>query len=287
MIYIEHVLKRVQKFIMQHSKGKSNRKGLQVPPKGSKGWLITCDIHKDQLAIKQITGVLNHLADPIEENQETTEGEGEKKPMSLEEELAELNKKGAKKQRWVPYVSEVQGNIFIRFCYDQDDPFELLDRYFNEVRANRKTLSDRISKIFPIMASGFPDTEESLPILGDLIKKTFPTDETIVYKVIINRKHNQKTETHDELNDKILKLVGPPHKPTFKQAKWGILWHLVGRNLYMSVIPKWGEWCECSIAKFCASLIKQANEEKQEKKEEKIEERKEEEKNEENEEKKE
>ena len=250
-----------------HSKGKGNRKGLQVPPKGSKGWLITCDIHKDQLAIKQITGVLNHLADPIEETEETAADEGEKKPMSLEEELAELNKKGAKKQRWVPYVSEVQGNIFIRFCNDHDDPFVLLERYFNEVRANKKSLSDRISKIFPIMASGFPDTEESLPVLGELIKKTFPTDETVVYKVIINRKHNQKTETHDELNDKILKLVGPPHKPTFKQAKWGILWHLVGRNLYMSVIPKWGEWCECSIAKFCASLIQQANDEKQKKEE--------------------
>ena len=243
---------------------KGNRKGLQVPPKGSKGWLITCDLHKDQQAVKQITGVLNHLADPIEDIKPSIEKGEEKKPMSLEEELAALKQDGSKKQRWIPYVSEVQGNIFIRFAYEQDDPFELLDRYFNEVRANRKTLSDRVSKIYPIMSSTFPKTEEALPILDELIKKTFPSDETIVYKVIINRKHNEKTETHDELNDKILKLVGQPHKPTYKAAKWGILWHLVGRNLYLSVIPKWGEWCECNIGKFCANLIKQANEEKQE-----------------------
>ena len=246
---------------------KGNRKGIQVPPKGSKGWLITCDIHRDQLATKQITGVLNHFADPIEEQNNDKE-ETEKKPASLEEELAEISKTTTtKKQRWVPYVSEVQGNVFIRFTYEQDDPFVLLGRYFDEVRATKKTLSDRISKIYPIMASGFPNTEESLPVLDELIKKTFPKDEAVVYKIIINRKHNEKTETHDELNEKILKLIGPPHKPTYKEAKWAVLWHLLGRNLYMSVVPQWGEWCECNIAKFCSSLLKKESEETEKPKE--------------------
>lgn len=236
---------------------KPNKKGIQVPPKGSKGWLITCDIKKDQQAVKQITGVLNHLADPIEEEEKAGE---EKKEMSLEEELAALAKTEPKKKRWVAYTSEVQGNVFIRFTNDHDDPFELLQRYFDEVKETKKTLSDKISKIYPIQASGFPKSDESLPILKELIDNSFKADEPVVYEIAINRKHCEKQESHDELNDKILKLVGPPHKPAFKNAQWGVIWHSLGRNLYMSVVPKWGEWAQCNIAKFCANLLKPAEE---------------------------
>lgn len=238
-------------------KQKGNRKNLAVPPKGSKGWLFTCDINRDQQATRQITDVLNRLADPLKEEEEQAEPEEEK---TLEQELAELKKPATRKQRWLPYVSEVNGNVFIRFTYSQDDPFVLLERYFNEVKERKGTLTNKVSKIYPIMYSGFPESSESLPILQELINKTFSADKPVTYEVFLDRKHRgeESGETHDELNNKIVKLVGQPHRPQYRKADWAVLWQSLGRNLYLSVIPKWSEWCSCNIAKYCASLLKPA-----------------------------
>ncbi|EAY17558.1 hypothetical protein TVAG_453860 [Trichomonas vaginalis G3] len=236
---------------------KGNRKNLAVPPKGSKGWLFTCDINRDQQATRQVIDVLNQLADPLTEGEAEEEQQEEK---TLEQELADLKKPNQKQQRWIPYVSEVNGNVFIRFTQKQDDPFVLLERYFEEVRKRKGTLTNKVSKIYPIMYSGFPLSSESLPILQELVNKTFNAEKPVTYEVFLDRKHRgeESGETHDELNNKIVKLVGAPHKPIYRKAEWAVLWQSLGRNLYLSVIPKWSEWCSCNIAKFCASLLKPA-----------------------------
>lgn len=222
-------------------------KGLAVPPKGSRGVLVTCEPGRTNQAVQQVLRMLETLSDPIEAPQ---------KELTIEEELEQM-KDSNTKSRFVSYVSEVAGNFFIRFTEEQDDPFVILEKLYQLLRETKSNTMKHVVKIFPIMASGFPNADESLPVLQTLIPSLFTAEQALNYEVVIHRKHkgDGQKESHDELNKKIVDMVGQPHKPSYHGADHAVMWMSLGRNLYMSVIPKWKEWCNCNIPKFCAQLV--------------------------------
>lgn len=249
--------------------------GISIPPKGSHGILVTCDIRFVNKAVDQVMKFLNSIVDPLPTTEEENSNvvEEPQKELSLEEELAQLknpNKKSGdnqpkKKPRFTTYISEVNGNFFIRFTQDIDDPFVILDKYFEMVKEAGESQTPRVTRLYPIQASGFPSTEESIPVITQLIKDYFKPDHPVKYEVAIERKHkgNGQNETHDELNQKIVSIVGQPHKPSYHEGDVGVLWLSLGRNLYMSVIPKWKEWCGCNVPKFAAKCVQKNDAEKE------------------------
>jgi hypothetical protein len=86
-------------------------------------------------------------------------------------------------------VSEVAGNIFIRFVDEQDDPFAVVERYFQSIRESRRSVTTHVTRLYPILASGFPDSEDSLPVLQALLPRLFTVDEPITHEIVIQRKH--------------------------------------------------------------------------------------------------
>lgn len=224
-------------------------KPLVVPPKGSRGLLVTCEPGRVNKAVQQVMRMLEMLADPIE----TAPPE---KELTIEEELAQM-KDSSQHTRFMSYVSDVSGNFFIRFTEEQDDPFALLEKFYASLRLTGSNTMTHVIRLYPIMASGFPSTEESLPVLQTLIPTLFTPEKELTYEVVIQRKHkgDGQKETHDELNKMIVDMVGQPHKPSYHGSDHAVLWMSLGRNLYMSVIPKWKEWCNCNVPKFCAQMI--------------------------------
>ena len=232
-------------------KGNKKNIDLSVPPKGSKGLLITCDINKLNQAKNQIMNLLERFSTNIEvEIEEKT----------LEEEIKEL--KNQNKNRFIPYISSVFGNFFIRFVNEKDDPFEILQLYFDELKRTKNSLTTKIIKIIPILYTGFPNPEESLPILQNIINNYYNNEISETYEVFLHRKHYQKetSDSHDILNKKILQLIPSNNKAVYHNAKSAIVWVALGRNLFLSVIPKWNEWCSCNIPKFCQTLNIKINE---------------------------
>lgn len=235
---------------------------IQSPPKGSRGILVTCDVGAVQKAVDQVLKFLNSIADPLPstEGEQSNSTDEPKKELSLEEELAQLknpNKKSNENQprkRFTTFISEVNGNFFIRFTQDFDDPFVFIEKYFNMIKETGQSQTPKVIRMYPIQASGFPSTEESIPLLTPLITNFFKPDNQVKYEVVIQRKHkgNGQGETHEELNQKIIDIVGQPHKPSYHDGDVGILWMSLGRNLYLSVIPKWKEWLGCNVPKFAA-----------------------------------
>jgi hypothetical protein len=224
---------------------KKGAKTLSIPPKGSRGLLVTCEVSRSNQAVQQVLRVCESFAPALEAPHE----------LSLEEELAEI-KNPSVKTRFVPYMSEVSGNFFIRFTDDRDDPFVVLEGYFQSIAETGQSTTTHVIRIYPISISGFPNSEESLPLLTELLPKVFTSDSAINYEVVIQRKHkgDGQKESHEELNATIVKLVGPPHHAVFHEADVAVLWLSVGRNLYLGVVPKWKEWSGCNIPKFCASV---------------------------------
>jgi hypothetical protein len=224
---------------------KKPAKTLNVPPKGSRGLLVTCEVNKSNQAVQQVLRVCEAFAPPLEAPRE----------LSLEEELAEI-KNPSVKARFVPYMSEVSGNFFVRFTDDRDDPFVVLDKYFQSITETAQSTTTHVSRIYPIVTSGFPNSEESLPVLNEVLPRFFTPGSEISYEVVIQRKHkgDGQKESHEELNARIVQLIGAPHRPAFHGADVGVLWMSLGRNLYMGVVPKWKEWCGCNIPKFCAGV---------------------------------
>jgi hypothetical protein len=224
---------------------KKPAKTLSVPPKGSRGLLVTCDVNKSHQALQQVLRVCESFAPALEAPHE----------LSLEEELAEI-KNPSVKTRFVPYMSEVSGNFFIRFADDRDDPYVVLEGYFKSITETGQSTTTHVIRIYPIVGSGFPNSEESLPLLAEILPKVFTPDSELHYEVVIQRKHKGEGqgETHEEINAKIVKLVGRPHHAVFHGADVAVLWMSVGRNLYLGVVPKWKEWAGCNIPKFCASV---------------------------------
>ncbi|KAH0792102.1 THUMP domain-containing protein 1 isoform X1 [Histomonas meleagridis] len=227
---------------------------LQVPPKGSKGVLITSDIHSINRGMHEAISVLERFSDPLpEEEQQQQETPAEE---SLESELAALrSQQKTQKARFVPYISEVTGNCFIRFTVEQDDPNEIVRRYFNYISQNCESLTKHVVRMYPILASAFPNSDESLPILAELLPKMFTPEKQIQYEIVIQRKHkgDGQKETHDELNQKIMNLVGQ-HRAVYHNGDSAILWISLGRNLYIGLVPDWKELCGCNVPKFCARV---------------------------------
>ena len=143
----------------------------------------------------------------------------------------------------------------MRFSNDKDDPFVVMEKYFAELKETKQSLTPKVTRIYPILYSGFPSSEESLPIMQELVSKAFSPEKPLTYEVVLHRKHcgNSYTESHDEMNKKILQIIGPPHKAVYHHGEAGVIWHSLGRNLYLSIIPKWSEWCQCNIPKFCSN----------------------------------
>lgn len=213
---------------------------------------MTCEPHRSNQAVKQVMALCEDLAGPLEDIEAAQEPV---KELSLDEELQEM-KASKKKSRFVSYISDVAGNVFIRFVDERDDPFAVMEKMFNGIREVKKSTIPHVVRLFPILASGFPNTEESVPMLAELLPKMFTPEKQLAYEVVITRKHkgDGQKESHDELNAKIVALVGPPHTPTYRGSEAAVLWISLGRNLYMSVVPKWREWCGCNVPKFCAAL---------------------------------
>jgi hypothetical protein len=223
-----------------HKKGKfPTKKGkkLSVPPKGSCGLIVTCDpIHTNQ-AVEQVVQLCCTYTEHGDEDEDQ------------------------QTSRFIPYLSEVPGNFFVRFAGGKDDPFTVLSKYFDALKETGRSTTIYVVRLYPIRLSGFPSSEESLPLLGELTSQIFKPDHAVVYEVLIQRKHKGEKETHEELNKKIVELVGAPHKPVFHGADTAILWISLGRNLYMSVVDgKWKEWCGCNVPKFCAKVNMAKNE---------------------------
>jgi hypothetical protein len=229
-------------------KGENKGKGSLVPPRGSHGLLVTCEPHQSQVAVEQTL----KLCESFLPAQAARAGAEE---LSLEEELAQV-RGVSRKSRFIPYVSDVGGNIFIRFVDEQDDPFAVVERYFQSIRESRRSETTHVTRLYPILASGFPDSEESLPVLQALLPRFFTGDEPVTYEIVIQRKHkgDGQKESHDELNKRIMESVGPPHRAMYHGGDSAVLWLSLGRNLYMSVVPRWKEWCFCNVPKFCAHL---------------------------------
>lgn len=221
-------------------------KNLAVPPKGSRGILFTCEAGRTNRATQQVIRM-------CEEYCEAPAPPAEK--LSLEEELEQM-KNPKEKTRFISYVSDVPGNVFIRFTDEKDDPFVVLTKLFESVREDGTNPLPNVVRIYPILASGFPRSDESLPILQALIPTLFTPEIERGYEVVIQRKHkgDGQKETHDELNKKIVDMVGEPHKPRYHGSDCAVLWLSLGRNLYMSVLSQWKEWCGCNLPKFCAQL---------------------------------
>ena len=240
--------------------------GIKIPPKGSHGILVTCDVNAVHKAVDQVMKFLDSIVDPLPTTDEegSSVAEQPQKELSLEEELALVQnpKKGGdnqtkKKARFVTYISEVNGNFFIRFTQDFDDPFAILDKYYGIVKETGKSPTPKVIRLYPIQSSGFPSTEESLPLLTPLITNFFKSDTPTKYEIVISRKHkgNGQGETHEELNQKILNIVGQPHIPSYHDGDAGVLWMSLGRNLYLSVVPRWKEWCGCNVPKYAAKCV--------------------------------
>ena len=217
------------------------------PPKHSKGILITCDIHEIRRAVSQILNLLNTLLPEEKTSHETTENAED----SFESELLELQNGTPKSsKRFQEFISEVNGNVFIRFTREEDDPLEFVEAYFNRLKETKQTETDKIVRVFPIQASGCPSDEDSLELLDKFIPVLFHENNPLTYEVFITRKHKGSCISHDELNNAITKNVGPPHRPLFHGAQSAILWIHLGRNLYVGYVPNWSELCSCNIPKF-------------------------------------
>ena len=227
---------------------KSKGSKSSVPPKGSKGILVTCDISNVNRAVSQVVSLCHSLVpEDLLENQDSNNNE-----KSLEDEISELRNEKTK-ARFVPYVSDVSGNFFIRFVEPQDDPFDFLSRYFTSIKLTGKSETPKAVRLYPVQYTGFPEIDESFPILTTLVQPVFENkDFPLNYEVVIHRKHAADKDSHDILNNKIISFVGPPHKPMYHNADIAIVWISLGRNLFLSVIPKWKEWCNCNIPKLCA-----------------------------------
>lgn len=232
---------------------------ISAPPKGSRGLLVTCDVNAVNRAVQQVLGICESYSDPLPE---IAEGE-----LSLEDEIKAMQQ-SHKKARFTPYISEVSGNFFIRFVDERDDPYVTLTKYFDDIKKTGQTRTPKVTRILPILASGFPLTEESLPVLETLLPKMFKPETPLTYNVFIQRKHNgnAQAESHEELNHKIVEKIGLPHRPLYQNhdPEAAVLWVQLGRNLYMGLVPQWREWCGCNIPKFCARIALQ-NKESEEK----------------------
>ncbi|OHT13432.1 hypothetical protein TRFO_16418 [Tritrichomonas foetus] len=259
---------------------------INIPPKGSRGILVTCDVDGSRKALDQVTRLINELADPIEEspedeqqNEQPIEQQTEKPTEQAQESTDDNpdsnnskneNKNRKPRARFVPYMSEVNGNFFIRFTNEKDDPFIIVEKYFNTLKETGVSLTRNATRMYPIQASGFPTSEETIPVLEPFVRNFFRADgPPISYEIIIQRKHKGSAsgESHDDLNKKLLALVGPPHHASFHKGDAAVLWISLGRNLYVSVVPKWREWCGCNIPKCAAQKFIEKVEEKVEKKE--------------------
>jgi hypothetical protein len=232
-------------------------KGLSVPPKGSHGLLITCDFARTNQAVQQILKSCEQILGPL-----PTAAPEASEELSLEDEIAQLRAPG-QKSRFIPYLSEVSGNFFVRFVDERDNPLTFAERYFQAVRESRRSPTTHVIRLYPILMSGFPNSEESLPVLKTLIEKVFVPDRPLDYEIVIHRRHkgDGQKESHDDLNHKIRELVGQPHQASYHEGKVAILWMSLGRNLYLSVVPQWKEWCGCNVPKFCAQLELKGSEE--------------------------
>jgi hypothetical protein len=231
-------------------KGKGRRKAMTIsgPPKGSHRILVTCEARRSRKAV--------HLALKLCESfvpvQEAPAGSEE---LSVEDELAQV-RGVSQKSRFIPYMSDVAGNFFIRFVDKQDDPFALVERYFQSIRRSGRSVTTHVTRLYPILATGSPGMEESPPVLQELLPRVFKGDDPKRYQVFIQRKHKgeEQQESHDELNRKIIDSVGCPHQAMYDGSDTVVLWISLSRHLYMSVVPRWKEWCACNVPRFCAQL---------------------------------
>jgi hypothetical protein len=232
------------------NKGKGRSKATEIsgPPKGSHGILVTCELRGSREAVQQALKLCESFL-PAQA------APAKSKELSLEDELAQL-RRPSRKSRFIPYLSDVAGNFFIRFVDKQDDPFALVENYFQSIRESGRSATTHVTRLYPILATGSPGMEESLPVLQELLPRVFKGNEPISYEVFIRRKHKgeEQKESHYELNWKIIDSVGPPHHAMYHGSDTAVLWISLSRHLYMSVVPRWKEWCGCNVPRFCAQL---------------------------------
>ena len=197
---------------------------LQVPPKGSKGILITCDVSSVHRGIREAINMFEQFSDPLpEENQPAKPTEEQ---MSLEEAIEAPEKEEKKKTRFTQYISEVTGNCFIRFVYEQDKPDVIIRKYFDYLKEKGESLTKHVTRMYPIMWCGFPQADEALPVLKEMLPLMFKEKNPLQYEIVLQRKHkgDGQKETHDELNQKIMNLVGKPHHAVYHGGESAILW---------------------------------------------------------------
>jgi hypothetical protein len=217
-------------------------------PTGSHGVLITCERRYLRKAVHEAMKVCESI---LPERGAPAESEG----LSLEEELAQV--RGApKKSRLIPYESIVGGNIFIRFVDAEDDPLVVVEGYLQSIRETGRSATTHVTRMYPILATGSPNPEKSLPVLQQLLPRFFTADDPITYEVVIQRKStgDGQKESHDELNRRIIESVGPPHHAMYHGTEAAVLWLALGGAVYLSVVRRWGEWCGCNVPKFCARI---------------------------------
>jgi hypothetical protein len=222
-------------------------KAPSAPPKGSRGLLVTCDVARVNEALRQVLRICEEILDrvSVDPSQE----------ISFDDELVQL-RTPVEKGRFIPYISEVPGNFFIRFTDERDDPFVLVDRYYRSMRESGSSATTRVTRLYPIKTSGSPEAEQSLPVLQGLVEGFFGRDRPVKYEVVLQRKYKGvgQKESHDELNEKIRKLVGEPHQAVYHGGDVAVLWLSLGKMLYLSIVEQWKEWCGCNVPKFCAQL---------------------------------
>ena len=209
---------------------------------GSKGFLFTCDPHRQREGVREAYSILNEYADeyfPKPDPEETSKDEeGVEKSVSqqLQEEIAML--KSRKSRRFYKTDSGATGLILI-MCDDESlDPVELSIKICQDMQTTKIRKFRFLVRLVPYqVCCNVIDgdiVKHLKPLLSGVLDScSSPTTFAVVYK-----RRNHDVSLRNTIN-KLAQLVDEKHKTQLKSPAVAINLSVIKGRAFISVVPKY------------------------------------------------
>ena len=209
---------------------------------GSKGFLFTCDPHRQREAVREAYNVLNEYADeyfpqPVPEVSPTND-KGEEKSIAelLSEEIAVL--KSRKYRRFYKTDSGATGLILIMCADEELNPVELCVKICQDMQTKKVQKSRFLVRLMPYQVCCNVTDGDLMnhlkPLLsGVLDSSAAPTSFAVVYK-----RRNHDISLRNSIC-KLAQLVDEKHKTQLKAPSVAINLSVIKGRAFLSVVPKY------------------------------------------------
>jgi tRNA acetyltransferase TAN1 len=216
---------------------------------GLKGFLITCDMARENKCTQEMLDIMNEIADKyypidvnatedqqVEEEQNDNENDEEKtenknndetnvkvksenketdnKELNIHEQLAkEISEARQKKhKRFFKFNAKCKNIVFIRIADERIDPREFLQKIFADLKEGGQPRTRFTNKVFPILKTCHAGKDIIASVAKELIATDFANPEKPLKFKIEYRNRNNTSMKKDIITTTLVKLVGRPNK---------------------------------------------------------------------------